>query len=632
MAELKINALNQLKLLKQSTFKDPLCFLDEDIQNAQRAKANNVKITTEYYRRKLIIFNDGDVLDDPQKLFSIAESGWDDTTVKAENPFGIGFFSNIVVSDNILIQTGDKKIEFDVNKMLVDGDTHVETIIVDDPDEYVDGFKITLNNFDFNKYTESEIRTRAQDLANYIDTLYIYFNNTELESIPKTQPDEKFKFTQVVQNEMCEGWLAIGTNYTWDNELAVYYKGRLVTTLSNMYYIAGKLHINDNILNLVAPDRKDIIRDDNYSEFCDMVRSEMAKLCNKTALLDDDDLNNYSSCIKRYFVPDDIKNDIRFITFKTKDSNDMNYLSSVAISYNNNDSIKSFKDYEISLKDAEQKITNDITIDMPAADIEINTKQQYNDDETDTSSKSTKKDNQIETSLKNIGYDESDTSSIKCSSLTQAKAPIFYMKFSDMNTLSTKIAIARTYDLRIVITRNDIEYDILEKMNMTDSGEPVIHISALKEDISICCSLTNTSLTAKEKRASMIFDMISQMFEYESNMFVIGKLNVIKTITIASIDKTISINDNSIKILYSEDNNAIFIDRSIINDTKLTPNLSSKLNIRDMQFILANLTNIAKAIDMQPYGKHSNYETNKNEKKILDLLSRYEPSKNDVNN
>ena len=432
MAELKINALNQLKLLKQSTFKDPLCFLDEDIQNVQCAKANNVEITTEYYGRKLIIFNDGDVLDDPQKLFSIAESGWDDTTVKAENPFGIGFFSNIVVSDNILIQTGDKKIEFDVNKMLVDGDTHVETIIVDDPDEYVDGFKITLNNFDFNKYTESEIRTRAQDLANYIDTLYIYFNNTELESIPKTQPDEKFKFTQVVQNEMCEGWLAIGTNYTWDNELAVYYKGRLVTTLSNMYYIAGKLHINDNILNLVAPDRKDIIRDDNYSEFCDMIRSEMAKLCNKTALLDDNDLNNYSSCIKRYFVPDDIKNDIRFITFKTKDSNDMNYLSSVAISYNNNDSIKSFKDYEISLKDAEQKITNDITIDMPAADIEIDTKQQYNDDETDTSSKSTKKDNQIETSLKNIGYDESDTSDIKCSSLTQAKAPIFYMKFSDM--------------------------------------------------------------------------------------------------------------------------------------------------------------------------------------------------------
>ena len=331
MAELKINALNQLKLLKQSTFKDPLCFLDEDIQNAQRAKANNVEITTEYYGRKLIIFNDGDVLDDPQKLFSIAESGWDDTTVKAENPFGIGFFSNIVVSDNILIQTGDKKIEFDVNKMLVDGDTHVETIIVDNPDEYVDGFKITLNKFDFNKYTESEIRTRAQDLANYIDTLYIYFNNTELESIPKTQPDEKFKFTQVVQNEMCEGWLAIGTNYTWDNELAVYYRGRLVTTLSNMYYIAGKLHINDNILNLVAPDRKGIIRDDNYSEFCDMIHSEMAKLCNKTALLDDDDLNNYSSCIKRYFVPDDIKNDIRFITFKTKDSNDMNYLSSVEI-------------------------------------------------------------------------------------------------------------------------------------------------------------------------------------------------------------------------------------------------------------------------------------------------------------
>lgn len=75
MAELKINALNQLKLLKQSTFKDPLCFLDEDIQNAQRAKAENVKVTTDYFAKTVTIFNDGAVLDDPQKLFSIAESG-----------------------------------------------------------------------------------------------------------------------------------------------------------------------------------------------------------------------------------------------------------------------------------------------------------------------------------------------------------------------------------------------------------------------------------------------------------------------------------------------------------------------------------------------------------------------------
>ena len=43
--ELKVNVINQLKLLRQSTFKDIYCFLDEDVQNAQRAKATEVKVT-----------------------------------------------------------------------------------------------------------------------------------------------------------------------------------------------------------------------------------------------------------------------------------------------------------------------------------------------------------------------------------------------------------------------------------------------------------------------------------------------------------------------------------------------------------------------------------------------------------
>lgn len=40
--EVKVNVINQLRLLRQSTFKDILCFLDEDVQNAQRAKAQEI--------------------------------------------------------------------------------------------------------------------------------------------------------------------------------------------------------------------------------------------------------------------------------------------------------------------------------------------------------------------------------------------------------------------------------------------------------------------------------------------------------------------------------------------------------------------------------------------------------------
>ena len=172
--EIKVNIINQLKLFKMSTFKDLLCFLDEDIQNAQRAKAKNIKIN--YNDHKLTIENDGEILDDPQKLFSIAESGWDNTIVKNENPFGIGFFSNIVVSDYIEIYSGNKYIIFDVNNMINSGNTQLEVL---ENNEFVNGFKLVLNDIKKDIY-DFEIEERLQLLANNIHELTIFFNNKHL--------------------------------------------------------------------------------------------------------------------------------------------------------------------------------------------------------------------------------------------------------------------------------------------------------------------------------------------------------------------------------------------------------------------------------------------------------------------
>lgn len=80
--EVKVNVINQLKLLRQSTFKDIYCFLDEDVQNAQRAGATEAKITVKKYEGTVTIENNGKILSNPQALFSIAESGWDDNVKK----------------------------------------------------------------------------------------------------------------------------------------------------------------------------------------------------------------------------------------------------------------------------------------------------------------------------------------------------------------------------------------------------------------------------------------------------------------------------------------------------------------------------------------------------------------------
>lgn len=170
--ELKVNVINQLKLLRQSTFKDIYCFLDEDVQNAQRAKATEVKITIDRYENKVIIENNGNILTNPQALFSIAESGWDENVRSSENPFGMGFFSNITVSNLINVYSGNTYITFDVEKMIATSNTEIE---VEELNDYYDGFKLVLNNFDFETANSWDIEERVKILGKYVHELDIYY-------------------------------------------------------------------------------------------------------------------------------------------------------------------------------------------------------------------------------------------------------------------------------------------------------------------------------------------------------------------------------------------------------------------------------------------------------------------------
>lgn len=195
--EVKINIINQLKLFRQSTFKDKLCFLDEDIQNAQRAKAKNFKVTVLENDNKIIIENDGGVLEDPQCLFSIAESGWDNEVKETENPFGMGFFSNISVSNYIEIYSGGKKVIFDVDKMIRENNTTLEVL---KSDEFYQGFKIVLNNFDFEDIYKFQIAERMKMLGQYIGELEVYYNGVKQNKKDLTE-DDGSEFTLKIEED-----------------------------------------------------------------------------------------------------------------------------------------------------------------------------------------------------------------------------------------------------------------------------------------------------------------------------------------------------------------------------------------------------------------------------------------------
>ena len=226
--ELKVNVINQLKLLRQSTFKDIYCFLDEDVQNAQRAKATEVKVTVDRWGEGTVtIENNGNVLTNPQALFSIAESDWDEEVRNSENPFGMGFFSNITVSNLINVHSGNTYITFDVEDMISTNNTEIK---VEEIEEYYDGFKLILRNFDFDTASSYDIQERVEVLGKYIHELDIYYNGELIEEKDLTEGDgSKYQFS--VDDENCKGWIALGNNYSWGNNVNVFYKGRLVAPL-----------------------------------------------------------------------------------------------------------------------------------------------------------------------------------------------------------------------------------------------------------------------------------------------------------------------------------------------------------------------------------------------------------------
>ena len=254
--EVKSNPIAQLKLLKQFTFTDKLVFLDELIQNASRAKAKSVTIEAD--SQSVTIKNDGVVLGDPQSLFSIAESNWD-SSVKDENPFGIGFFSVVAAFNTIEIISGTHRITMDVEKLLsnsTSGLIHAES-------DYVEGFEVILTN-PIIELSTWKMESRVQDIGLYTDNLDLFFNGDKIKKLDKFEVPTSIDITKIVNDDKLKGYVAL-KQYGWDTGVSIYYKGRKVTDLSTPF-ITGNLHVESGFVTLRAPDRKDIIRDESYDK------------------------------------------------------------------------------------------------------------------------------------------------------------------------------------------------------------------------------------------------------------------------------------------------------------------------------------------------------------------------------
>jgi len=594
--QLQVNVINQLKLLRQSTFKDTLCFLDEDIQNAQRAKATEVKVTVDSYDKTVIIENNGQILNNPQALFSIAESEWDEDVRSTENPFGMGFFSNITVSNLIHIYTGNKLIIFDVENMIQTNDTEIQ---IEELEDYYEGFKLVLNNLDFDVASSLDIKERVKLLGRYIHELDIYYNGDLQEKKDLTQGDSSI-YQMSIEDDSFKGWIALGNNFTWQDSVNIFYKGRLVTKLESTPYLKGDLHITDKALNLTSPDRKDIIKDSKFYDFKTMVKLYAEKLCMETMLEgDEDEINEFTSSISWYINKKEIKNLIKFITFKSNDEKDIEYLKGVALAKIENKGINNFRDYELHLRKEASK-QNESHFEEVSINTKVKTKPEKAKGTVYHESSSSYSDGYVE----RPEIKEKETVEKQGEIIINNDQPVFYIGFSEVEKYEYKLNVIKHYNLKIIIARNKIEEEILKNMKDSDN---VLHISELTEDVKVTGILSNTELSIKEQRALMLLDMISQMVGLSYNAFAIGDLIVTKNVKVESLNIESQIIEDEVVVLRDIETNKVYVDRGVIDQTNLREDLDVNLDISDYKFILSNLRNIVNELSLLELKNEKDY-------------------------
>ena len=113
----------------------------------------------------------------------------------------------------------------------------------------------------------------------------------------------------------------------------------------------------------------------------------------------------------------------------------------------------------------------------------------------------------------------------------------------------------------------------------------------------------------------MIFDMLSRILGFDHNVFAVGDLMVTKSVTVEAINVDEEMIESNVVVLKDSLNDKVYVDRSILNKSKLREDTDEKLDILDYQFIMANFKELMKQISLI-----SGISAEDCEVKVLDIL------------
>lgn len=243
--EIKVDVIGQMRNTVK-TFADRLCFVDELVQNAQRAGASRVDFR--FGETSLRYQDNGPGCDDLSKVFTQSLSGWSTDVQKSDDPFGFGFFSCIVVADTIIVESHSRAARFDVAQMFRENRTDV---ITTGPSNLNKGFSVLLQ--DLKDLDLSEVQKRVRQVAKYVDVkVYLDGDLCRKQSmVQKTYQEECNSFSRVCKNSVFNGVL-YPTGY---GEISSYYQGREVCDIW-VDGIGGRIEVKPGQADPRCPDRK----------------------------------------------------------------------------------------------------------------------------------------------------------------------------------------------------------------------------------------------------------------------------------------------------------------------------------------------------------------------------------------
>jgi hypothetical protein len=104
-----VNDKNLFKTMKH-IFSTSTTVLAEMMQNSRRAGATKVEFTIDAEARRITVTDDGCGLGDFNNLLQLCESGWNESVMLTDSPFGMGFFSVFFACDQVVVRSRGKRM------------------------------------------------------------------------------------------------------------------------------------------------------------------------------------------------------------------------------------------------------------------------------------------------------------------------------------------------------------------------------------------------------------------------------------------------------------------------------------------------------------------------------------------